>query len=96
MGADHRIKAYNRAELVSPETTSVRVSPLADVFHEIGVVKLIKIAASGAEVQCLETAAGLIAKGRPWVALDYGHPSYSVYRLAKQSLFNQAVLRCGM
>lgn len=85
-----RTKTYNRPDLVQPETISVKVSPLDDFIDVLGNVAFLKIDAEGAEIACLESGAGVIAKSRPWITVEYGYPGYSAYGLTKRSLFDRA------
>lgn len=85
-----RPKAYNRPDLVQPETITVETLPLDDMVDTIGPVHFIKVDAEGAEVDCLSSGAAMIRKHRPWITVEYGEPGYAAFSLQRRSLFDKA------
>lgn len=58
-----------------------------DVFQSISYIKL---DAEGAEISILKGAVQCLKKYRPVISVEYGYPSYSVYGLEKDSLYEFA------
>lgn len=83
-------KAYNQPGLAQPEQITVQMARLDDFAELFPRLDFVKVDAEGAEVSCLKGARSLLARHRPFVSVEYGHPSYSAHGLTAQSLFEEA------
>ncbi len=81
---------YISPETVTPTLIPVKVDTLDMHTENLRSVDYIKIDIEGGEIGCLEGATRTIDKFRPLISTEYGYPSYSVYGLTKDSLFNFA------
>ncbi len=50
----------------------------------------IKIDIEGAEISCLQGARQTVARHRPWISVEYGMPTYSIFGHTAMSLFEWA------
>ncbi|MCS3391301.1 FkbM family methyltransferase [Burkholderia thailandensis] len=85
-----RKRLYISPETVTPTLIPVKVDTLDMHTENLRSVDYIKIDIEGGEIGCLEGATRTIDKFRPLISTEYGYPSYSVYGLTKDSLFNFA------
>lgn len=84
-----RKRIYNRAD-ASPQQIIVQVDVLDHYIDLFDVVKFIKIDTEGAEVDILHGAKAFIHQYRPFISIEYGFPSYSVFGHTKQTLWDFA------
>lgn len=78
--AEERQAIYRRIEVVR----------LDDFLDQIPSLQLVKIDVEGGEIGCLRGAAKLLRRRRPFVAVEYGAQSHSVYGHARRTLFDFA------
>ena len=84
-----RKRVYNREDAkVGKIQVDVDVlDAYIDVFQNVNYIKL---DAEGAEISILKGAVQCLKKYRPVISVEYGYPSYSVYGLEKDSLYDFA------
>jgi FkbM family methyltransferase len=85
-----RRKVYNRPDLVKPTEIEVEVRRLDDFLPQLAGLAFVKIDAEGAEILCLRGAAATLEQLRPFVSVEYGHPSYTAYGNEPRTLFDTA------
>lgn len=66
----------------------VNATTLEQTASEFLKIDYIKIDAEGAEIQILNGGRNVIKKHKPIISIEYGYPSYSVYGLSKESLYD--------
>lgn len=83
-------RIYNNPKEVIPKNIKVQVRTINNYFEKIDRLSYVKIDAEGAEISILNGGEKIINKFRPFISVEYGYPSYSVYGLENVSLFNWA------
>lgn len=84
-----RKRVYNRED-AKVEKIEVDVDVLDAYIDAFQNVNYIKVDAEGAEISILKGAVQCLKKYRPVISVEYGYPSYSVYGLEKDSLYEFA------
>jgi len=85
-----RQRIYNVPDVADPETIQVDVVRLDDFLGPISSLHFVKIDVEGAEIGCLRGAVNLLRRSRPFVTVEYGASSYSVYGHTRRTLFDFA------
>lgn len=73
-----------------PERIDVQVDTLDRQAAELSRVDYIKIDVEGAEISCLRGARLTVARHRPFISVEYGMPSYSLFGHTAMTLFEWA------
>lgn len=68
----------------------VEISTLDLEFPDLDRLSFIKIDVEGHELSALNGGTNLIARTRPIISVEYGHPAYSLYGLTAESLHDWA------
>jgi FkbM family methyltransferase len=82
-------RIYNQGD-AHPVEISVRVSTLDIETAVLRRVDFIKLDIEGAELTALDGARQVLARFRPIVSVEYGHPAYSAYGHTADSLWDFA------
>jgi FkbM family methyltransferase len=85
-----RERVSNYPQLADPTHIEVAVRRLDEFLPGISNLRFVKIDVEGGEVACLRGAVKLLSQFRPYVSVEYGSPSYSVYGLSARSLYDIA------
>jgi FkbM family methyltransferase len=85
-----RERIPNKPQQADPITIDVEVRQLDEYLAQLSNVRFIKIDVEGGEVACLRGATKLLGRFRPFISVEYGKPSYSVYGLNARSLYDTA------
>ncbi len=85
-----RERISNAPLQADPVTIEVKVRQLDEFLPDISSLCFVKIDIEGGEVACLRGATKLLRRFRPFVSVEYGKPSYSVYGLTARSLYDIA------
>src|SRR5215469_1252872 len=72
-------RIYNVPDRANPIMIEVTVSRLDMVLSDITRLDYIKMDIEGAELDCISGAQSLIERFRPFMSVEFGHPSYCVY-----------------
>ena len=65
----------------------VQVDTLDHQAAELSCLDYIKIDVEGAEISCLRGARQTVARCRPWISVEYGRPTYSLFGHSAMTLF---------
>lgn len=82
-----KIRIYNKKD-ANVLIQKVNATTLEQTASEFLKIDYIKIDAEGAEIQILNGGRNVIKKHKPIISIEYGYPSYSVYGLSKESLYD--------
>ena len=82
-------RIYNRED-ARVEKIEVEVDMLDAYIGMFQNIAYIKLDAEGAEINILKGAVQCLKKYKPIISVEYGYPSYSVYGLEKDSLYEFA------
>jgi FkbM family methyltransferase len=85
-----RERTSNYPQQADPIQIDVQVRQLDEFLAEIPNLCFIKLDIEGGEVACLRGATKTLARFRPFISVEYGKPSYSVYGLTARSLYDVA------
>jgi FkbM family methyltransferase len=80
-----------RMEGVLVRDIDVEADTLDNQLADLERLDFMKIDIEGGEIDCLNGGRKVIARHRPVISVEYGYPSYSVYGLTSETLFNWAV-----
>jgi FkbM family methyltransferase len=74
----------------SAEKIIVRIDTLDQQAAGLTGLDYIKIDIEGSEINCLRGARQTVAQHRPWISVEYGRPTYSLFGNTAMSLFEWA------
>jgi len=74
----------------SAERITVEVDTVDRQAAGLSRLDYIKIDIEGAEISCLRGARQTVARLRPWISVEYGMPTYSIFGNTAMSLFDWA------
>ncbi len=74
----------------SVEKIMVEVDTLDRQAADLSRLDYIKIDVEGSEINCLQGARQTVAQHRPWISVEYGKPTYSIFGNTAMSLFEWA------
>lgn len=81
-------RIYNHPDIVNPKKINVNVSTLDNIMLSFNGCDYIKIDTEGSELNIINGSIKTIQRYRPIISIEYGYPSYSVYNLSKESLWD--------
>lgn len=85
-GLEERI--YNDPSLKKLTRLPCVLDTLDNYTDRLDRVDFVKIDIEGGEIDCLRGAAQTLRRFRPLISVEYGYPSYSVYKHTKHTLFD--------
>ena len=85
-----RQRVYNLPEQAKPRAIEVATERLDRYVDAVENLKYVKIDVEGGEMNVLNGGVEVLARRRPLVSVEYGHPGYSVYGHSLYTLFDFA------
>ncbi len=85
-----RERISNYPQQADPVSIDVEVRQLDEFLSDIVRLSFIKIDIEGGEVACLRGGSRLLKHFRPFISVEYGEPTYTVYGLTARSLYDIA------
>jgi FkbM family methyltransferase len=84
-----RQRAFSNPDRARIERITVPVGRLDDQAFE-GNIRYVKIDVEGGEIGVLRGGRDFLARHRPFLSVEYGHPSYSAYCHTADTLYEEA------